>query len=485
MIQKILYQTAAQSQAHFENPPVLLKESKQAPLLSYTGVVIARNLIQKLGIAEAIDQNLSILKRHKPYNDSDHVLNIVYNFLNGGEALVDIEKLQEDRSFLKVLGAKRVPDPTTAGDFLARFLDSDIAKFQGTVEKIQDRTFSLLGKERKKRATIDSDSSIHEVYGQKKEGADYSYTNKWSYNALYMTLSETGDILYQDLRGGNAYSSNGVKEKLPGVIGRLKEHFKEIRYRGDSAFYDKEIVKICDERGVEFFIVADQTERILTEVLEIEENAWEPFNNGKNQGNKGRKKVKKRKKRENHKKAVGLKRNPNMKFKGKVEVASFVYQPVGWEKPYRFVVKRTEIVDKSNQLYLEDGVCKYVYYIVVSSSKESDSVVMRIAQGRANQENLIKDFKDGLGLSHVPTGFFNANKVYFMIAALAWNIKTWMLNLLKIGDGSVLRFKRFLYQWIYCASIVSTTGRNTVVIRMTADSYFHRFQRALISVDLL
>ena len=86
-----MYQTAAQSQAHFENPPVLLKESKQAPVLSYTGVVIARNLIQKLGIAEAIDQNLSILKRHKPYNESDHVLNIVYNFLNGGEALVDIE----------------------------------------------------------------------------------------------------------------------------------------------------------------------------------------------------------------------------------------------------------------------------------------------------------------------------------------------------------------------------------------------------------
>ena len=305
MIQKKLYQTAAQSQAHFENPPVLLKESKQAPLLSYTGVVIARNLIKKLGIAEAIDQNLSILKRHKPYYESDHVLDIVYNFLNGGEALVDIEKLQEDRSFLKVLGAKRVPDPTTAGDFLARFLDSDIAKFQGAVEKIQDKTFFLLGK--------------------------------------------------------------------------------------------------------------------------------------------GRKKVKKRKKRENHKKAVGLKRNPNMKFKRKVEVASFVYQPVGWEKPYRFVVKRTEIVDKSNQLYLEDG----------------------------------------LGLSHVPTGFFNANKVYFMIAALAWNIKTWMLNLLKIGDGSVLRFKRFLYQWIYCASIVSTTGRNMVVIRMTADSYFHRFQRALTRVDLL
>jgi len=118
-----------------------------------------------------------------------------------------------------------------------------------------------------------------------------------------------------------------------------------------------------------------------------------------------KKKVKKRKKRKNHKKAVGLKYNPNMKFKGKAEVASFEYQPIGWEKGYRFVVKRTEIVDKNNQLYLEDGLCKYVYYIVVTNSKRSDTQVMRIAQGRGNQENLIKDFKDGLGLSHVPTGF--------------------------------------------------------------------------------
>ena len=40
-----------------------------------------------------------------------------------------------------------------------------------------------------------------------------------------------------------------MKEVLPGTIERLKEHFKEVRYRGDSAFYDKKIVRICDEGG--------------------------------------------------------------------------------------------------------------------------------------------------------------------------------------------------------------------------------------------
>jgi hypothetical protein len=201
--------------------------------------------------------------------------------------------------------------------------------------------------------------------------------------------------------------------------------------------------------------------------------------------NRVRKKVQKRKKGKNQKRAVALKRNLTLKVKGKAGVASFEYQPVRWKKPYRFVVKRTEIVDKSNQLYLEDAVCRYEYHIIATNSKRSDAVVMRVAQERANQENLIKDFKEGLVLSHVPIGFFKANKVWFLIAALAWNIKTWILNLLQLGDGAVLRFKRFLYRWIYQASIVSSTGRNTVVIRMAEGGYFHRFQRALARVDLL
>lgn len=339
-------------------------------------MVIARNLIKKLGIAEAIDQEVPILRRHSPYYESDHVLNIVYNFLTGGEALVDIERFREERSFLKLLGAERVPDPTTAGDFLARFSDADTAGFQKVVERVQDRAFSLLDNKRRRWATIDGDSSIHEVYGKKKEGADYSYNNKWSYNALYMSIAETGDLVYQELRSGNTYSSEGAKEKLPGIIERLQGYFGELRFRGDSAFYDKEIVEVCDKRGVEFFIVADQTGRLLGKVMEIEEGQWKPFHEGKTHGKRGRKKVQNRKKRKNHKKAVALRRNLTLKVKGKAEVASFEYQPVGWEKPYRFVVKRTEIIDKTHQLYFEDRLCKYTYHVIVTNSKKSDAQVM-------------------------------------------------------------------------------------------------------------
>ena len=113
-----------------------------------------------------------------------------------------------------------------------------------------------------------------------------------------------------------------------------------------------------------------------------------------------------------------------------------MFKPKSWNKARRYVIKRTPIVDKDDQqLYLDDGLRRYVYWIVVSNSKRSNEQVLRIAQGRGNQENLIKDFKYGLGLAHIPTGSLAANQAYFMIAALAWNLKTWMLNLLHLGDG--------------------------------------------------
>jgi hypothetical protein len=57
---------------------------------------------------------------HLPYHESDHVLNLTYNLLAGGQRLEDIELRRQDEVFLNGLGAERIPDPTTAGDFTRR-----------------------------------------------------------------------------------------------------------------------------------------------------------------------------------------------------------------------------------------------------------------------------------------------------------------------------------------------------------------------------
>jgi hypothetical protein len=191
-----------------------------------------------------------------------------------------------------------------------------------------------------------------------------------------------------------------------------------------------------------------------------------------------------RRRRPNLRRQISLARNPNTWFKGKPQVTSIHYQPPTWKHGYRFVIKRTPIVDKNGQQMLDDGWRKYSYHVIVTNSRCSDSAVMGIAQQRGNQENLIKDLKYGLGLSHVPTGSLNANKAYFLIAALGWNLKTWMLNLLQLGNGAVMRFKRFLYLWIKHAARVVVTARNTVVVKLSRGDYFRRFGRALVRASV-
>jgi len=78
-------------------------------------------MARKIGLIDAIDRELHLLKVHLPYHESDHVLNIAYNVLCDGDCLQDLERLRNDEAFLDALGAKRIPDPTTAGDFCRRF----------------------------------------------------------------------------------------------------------------------------------------------------------------------------------------------------------------------------------------------------------------------------------------------------------------------------------------------------------------------------
>lgn len=117
-------------QRQFNHPAVRVVENRQAPLTSYAGISVASGVVDRLGIAQAIDEWVQLLERHKPYHESDHVLSIVYNLLTGGESLVDIERLRAQQGVANLFGAEQIPDPTTVGDFLARFGGSDLLDMQ-------------------------------------------------------------------------------------------------------------------------------------------------------------------------------------------------------------------------------------------------------------------------------------------------------------------------------------------------------------------
>ena len=94
---------------------------------------------------------------------------------------------------------------------------------------------------------------------------------------LYGTLAETGDLLYMDLREGYRHTSFGSEDVLPGMIKRVDQHFREVRMRADSGYYDQKLVQICAARGVEFFIVAKKHANVMKAVHALPASAWKPF----------------------------------------------------------------------------------------------------------------------------------------------------------------------------------------------------------------
>ena len=88
--------------------------SGKAEAITCGGIGAFHHLVRRVGLVKEIDRHLHLLKVHLPYHESDHVLNIAYDALVGGQRLEDIELRRQDATFLNALGAQRLPDPTTA-----------------------------------------------------------------------------------------------------------------------------------------------------------------------------------------------------------------------------------------------------------------------------------------------------------------------------------------------------------------------------------
>jgi len=107
--------------------------------LATGGIGMMHRLAQHTGLVEAIDRHVRVLKVALPYHESDHVLGIAYNVLCGGTCLQDIEQRRQDEVYLDALGAQRIPDPTTAGDFCRRFDEDAIEALQTAINETRAR----------------------------------------------------------------------------------------------------------------------------------------------------------------------------------------------------------------------------------------------------------------------------------------------------------------------------------------------------------
>ncbi|NCQ33350.1 MAG: IS1380 family transposase, partial [Armatimonadetes bacterium] len=192
--------------------------------MSCGGIGAFVELAQRTGLVKEIDDRLHLLKVHLPYHESDHVLNLAFNALLGGMRLEDIELRRNDEVYLDGLGAQRIPDPTTAGDFTRRFDEGSILTLMESVNRVRERLWAQQDKDFLAEAIVDLDGTLTETFGECKEGMDISYKGIWGYAPLLISLANTREPLYLVNRPGNAVSHQGAAEWIDRAIQLVRPH---------------------------------------------------------------------------------------------------------------------------------------------------------------------------------------------------------------------------------------------------------------------
>jgi len=186
------------------------------------GIGAMHTLVRRLGLIEAIDRRLDLLKIHLPYHESDHVLALAYLPLCGGTCIQDLELLRNDEVFLDALDARRIPDPTTAGDFCRRFTQDSIQTLQDLINDTRLRVWAGQPAAFFEQAILDMDGFLVETTGQCKQGMDIAYNGTWGYHALVLSLANTGEVLSVVNRSGNRpVAGGGGRAGRPGPAGLL------------------------------------------------------------------------------------------------------------------------------------------------------------------------------------------------------------------------------------------------------------------------
>jgi hypothetical protein len=428
-------------------------------------------LAQRLGLIDAIDNRLQLLKIHLPYHESDHVLNLAYNALCDGTCLQDLELRRNDEVFLDALGTQRIPDPTTAGDFCRRFHAADVHTLIDIINAVRQKVWARQTPDFFEQAWLDMDGTLVPTDGECKAGIDIAYDGTWGYQALVVSLGNTGEVLRVINRPGNRPSHEGAAAEVDRALKVcLEGGFRRVLLRGDTDFSQTTHLDgwAADPR-VQFIFGLDVTAARHVQADDLPADAWQTLERPARYQVKTQPRRRPERVKESIIRARGFK---NICLQDE-EVAEFPYRPVACRQTYRMIVIRKNLAVEQGQQRLFDAY-RYFFYLT-NDWQSSRAEIVFLANDRCNQENLHAQLKGGVRALQAPLDTLESNWAYMVMVALAWNLKAWWalwpedkpgrwLERHREEKQTVLRmeFKRFVNTFMLLPCQIVRTGRRLI-----------------------
>jgi Transposase DDE domain group 1 len=369
------------------------------------GIALVATLAERLGI-ERLARRFIRLRCDRPgaHNAGRKVMALIYAMVLGADCIDDCALLRAGRT-RRLLGGW-LPAPSTLGTFLRAFTFGHVRQLDRVLDQTLCRAWRAGAGPGDQRLIIDVDSFVGEVHGYRKEGVGFGYTKQRGYHPMLASRADTGEVLHVRLRKGQAASSRGVVRFVDELIARVWRAgaVGEKLLRADSAFWNNELIARLERAGWRYSISVRLQLPVKDALAEIPESAWTPL--------------------------------ADYPADGEAQIAETTI------RDKRLIVRRTRLVGAQAELWPD-----WRYFPFITNRTEALATVESEHRQHAVVELTIRDLKDQ-ALAHFPSGRFNANSAWTVIACLAHNLLRWSAQ---IGmPGETLRaartFRRRLLQ---------------------------------------
>jgi hypothetical protein len=386
------------------------------------GVMLPALLAGRLGIEALVDARVDLGDRPGAANPGRKVMTMLSAMALGADCIEDCDVLRSGQT-AAVLG-HRVAAPSTLGTFLRAFTFGHVRQLDRVLADSLQRAWTAGAGPGSERLIVDVDSFVGEVHGYAKQGAGFGYTRKLGYHPILATRAGTGEVLHIRARKGQANTARGalrfVEELIPRVARAGASGPKLLR--ADSGFWNKKLMARLQTAGWEYSIGVRRQGKIPAAIAAIPESDWHPL--------------------------------PDYPAEGEAQIAQTM---VGAQ---RLIVRRTRLLGPQAELWPD-----WRHFAFLTNRTDPLETVEAEHRQHAVVELAIRDLKDQ-GLAHFPSGRFNANAAWTVIAALAHNLLRWT-HLLALPDQTIRTARTLRRRLLGVPGRLTRSGRRST-LRMPA-----------------